>query len=107
MHEVLMANSIIELINVSKKIGKKQIIQDLSFSINEGEVFGLLGPNGAGKTTTIRLLVGLIKLSGGEILIRGKSIRSEFIEAVAQVGAIVESPQLYQFMTGQQNYSIF
>jgi len=98
-----MTEAAMQLINVSKRIGKKEIIKDLSFTINKGEVFGLIGPNGAGKTTTIRMMVGLMKLSEGDVHILGKSIKSEFKEAIREVGAIVENPELYPFLTGSQN----
>ncbi|WP_249869993.1 ABC transporter ATP-binding protein [Oceanobacillus saliphilus] len=92
-----------ELINVRKKIGKKEIIKGLSFSIHKGEVFGLIGPNGAGKTTTIRMMVGLMQLTEGDVRILGKSIKSDYKAAVREVGAIVENPEMYPFMTGSQN----
>ena len=93
----------VRLIDVTKRIGGRTIIHDLDLAVGEGEVFGLLGPNGAGKTTTIRMIVGLISMTRGEILIRGRSIRTDFAEAVAQVGAVVENPELYGFLTGRQN----
>ena len=92
-----------ELINVTKTIGKKKIIKGLSFEINKGEVFGFIGPNGAGKTTTIRMMVGLMKLTEGDVLIQGHSIKTDFQKAVREVGAIVENPEMYPFMTGLQN----
>ncbi|WP_054752348.1 ABC transporter ATP-binding protein [Piscibacillus salipiscarius] len=84
-------------------MGKKEIIKGLDLTINQGEVYGFIGPNGAGKTTTIRMVVGLMKLSGGDIKILGKSIQSEYKEAAKNIGAIVENPELYPFMTGWQN----
>lgn len=98
-----MSKVAMELVNVKKTIGKKNIIKGLTFTIDKGEVFGLIGPNGAGKTTTIRMMVGLIKLTGGDVRILGKSIKTEFKEAVREVGAIVENPEMYPFMTGMQN----
>ncbi len=89
--------------NVTKKIGVKTIIENLSFTVQKGEVFGLLGPNGAGKTMTIRMIVGLISISSGDIFIQGKNITTDFTKAIAQVGAIVENPELYNFLTGYQN----
>lgn len=94
---------VLQLKNVSKRIGKKLIIDQLSFEVYPGEIFGFLGPNGAGKTTTIRMMMGLMSLSEGEILIHGKSIEREFEEAIAHVGGIVENPELYKFLTGYQN----
>ncbi|KSU84653.1 ABC-2 type transport system ATP-binding protein [Fictibacillus enclensis] len=94
---------LVELKGVKKRIGKKDIIHGLTFDIYGGEVFGFLGPNGAGKTTTIRMMVGLMSLSGGQILIKGKNIESQYKQAVSEVGAIVENPEMYKFLTGYQN----
>ncbi|MNM01091.1 putative ABC transporter ATP-binding protein YxlF [compost metagenome] len=97
------AEPVARLLNVSKSIGSKKLVSDLTLDIPAGQVFGFLGPNGAGKTTTIRMMVGLISISNGDVLIGGKSIRHQFEEAVAQVGAIVENPEMYKFLTGYQN----
>lgn len=102
-----MESAVLELKNVYKKIGGKHIIKDVSFSIQEGEVFGFIGPNGAGKTTTIRMIVGLMKITSGDILLSGKSIQTDFKAAVQNIGAIVENPELYPFMTGMQNLKQF
>ncbi|MEL3973957.1 ABC transporter ATP-binding protein [Rossellomorea oryzaecorticis] len=100
-------NTIVKLQNVSKVIRGKKIIDDLSFDVYEGEVFGFLGPNGAGKTTTIRMIVGLMSISQGDVLISGKSIKKDFEGAIASVGAIVENPELYKFMSGYKNLQHF
>jgi ABC-2 type transport system ATP-binding protein len=98
-----MATSVVSIKNVSKVIKGKKIIDNLSFEIYPGEVFGFLGPNGAGKTTTIRMIVGLISMTEGEILIKGKNIAKNFEEAISDIGAIVENPEMYKFLTGYQN----
>lgn len=98
-----MTEPAMQLIELRKTIGKKQIIKNLNFSIYPGEVFGFLGPNGAGKTTTIRMMVGLMKITSGEVLIQGKSITTDFKEAIKEVGAIVENPEMYPFMSGWKN----
>ena len=98
-----MSSPVVELKKVSKVIKGKKIINDLSFTIEEGEVFGFLGPNGAGKTTTIRMMVGLMGITSGDILICGKSVEKEFEEAIRNIGGIVENPELYKFLTGYQN----
>jgi len=95
--------SVVELKNVSKMIKGRKIIDSLSFNVEEGEVFGFLGPNGAGKTTTIRMIVGLINMSDGDIYICGSSIKKEFEKAVQHVGAIVENPEMYKFLSGYDN----
>lgn len=95
--------AVMELVNLKKTIGKKEIIKGISFQIQRGEVFGFLGPNGAGKTTTIRMMVGLMGVTDGDVLIEGKSIRNEFKDAVRHVGAIVENPEMYPFLSGWKN----
>lgn len=92
-----------ELINVNKNIGKKHIIKDLNLAIHKGEVFGLLGPNGAGKTTTIRMMVGLMKMTSGDIKIEGHSVKKDYKHAIRHVGAIVENPEMYPFLSGWKN----
>ncbi|GGJ90725.1 putative ABC transporter ATP-binding protein YhcH [Lentibacillus kapialis] len=98
-----MSETAMELVNVQKTIGNKEIIRGLSFEIYKGEVFGFIGPNGAGKTTTIRMMVGLMGLSDGDVQILGNSIHSDYKAAIQEVGAIVENPEMYPFMTGKQN----
>ncbi len=98
-----MNEPIVTLQNVTKRIGGKTIIDKLSFQVPQGEVFGFLGPNGAGKTTTIRMMVGLMSLSEGDILIGGHSIYTDFEKAIKQVGAIVENPEMYKFLSGWNN----
>ncbi|MBU3104806.1 ABC transporter ATP-binding protein [Clostridium gasigenes] len=94
---------VLEVNNLHKKIGKKEIIKGVSFSVEEGEIFGFLGPNGAGKTTTIRMLVGLIKPTLGSISICGHDLQKESVEALRNVGAVVENPELYQYLSGMEN----
>ncbi|MBP3951065.1 ABC transporter ATP-binding protein [Bacillus suaedae] len=98
-----MTKAAMKLINLKKTIGKKSIIKGLDFEIQTGEVFGFLGPNGAGKTTTIRMMVGLMSITEGDILIDGKSIKTDFKGAIKHVGAIVENPEMYPFMSGRKN----
>ncbi|OIK17014.1 bacitracin ABC transporter ATP-binding protein [Bacillus sp. MUM 116] len=95
--------SIVELKNVTKVIKGRTIIDQISFQVNKGEVFGFLGPNGAGKTTTIRMIVGLMGITSGDITIGGASIKSNFEEAVGHIGAIVENPEMYKFLSGYKN----
>ncbi|HLQ98438.1 MAG TPA: ABC transporter ATP-binding protein [Candidatus Dormibacteraeota bacterium] len=89
--------------NVSKTIGNHQIIKDLSLHVDKGEVFGLLGPNGAGKTTIIRMIVGLAKITWGDIFINNISITHQKQAALKKVGAIVENPEFYNNMSGLGN----
>ncbi len=98
-----MNEAVLQLRNVTKTIGRRTIVNDLSFDIPAGEVFGFLGPNGAGKTTTIRMIVGLISMTKGEITVKGVSVRKQFEQAMTHIGAIVENPEMYKFLTGYQN----
>jgi ABC-2 type transport system ATP-binding protein len=93
--------------NLTKVIGKRTIVDGVSFTLNPGEVLGFLGPNGAGKTTTIRMLVGLIKPTAGSVTICGYDVRRDFEKALSNVGCIVENPDLYRFMTGRENLEHF
>lgn len=94
---------ILEVKDVYKKLGKREIIKGISFSVKEGEIFGFLGPNGAGKTTTIRMLVGLIAPNSGNILIDGYNISKDKEGALKGVGAVVENPELYTYLSGKEN----
>lgn len=94
---------VLDLQHATKDIKGKKIVDDLSFQVNEGEVVGLLGPNGAGKTTTMRMMVGLISISEGDISINGFSVKSSLSKALERVGAIIENPEFYPYLTGYDN----
>lgn len=94
---------VLEVKNLKKKLGKREIIKDITFSVEEGEVYGFLGPNGSGKTTTIRMIVGLIKQNEGTVEICGKDLERRREEALANVGAVVENPAIYKFLSGREN----
>lgn len=105
-HEHAGANSdpvVLQMKGVSKMIKGKAIVNQLSFEIRKGEIVGLLGPNGAGKTTTIRMMTGLIKMTEGDVLVHGHSIRNDFNKAIAHIGAIIENPEFYGHLTGLDN----
>jgi ABC-2 type transport system ATP-binding protein len=93
--------------HLTKIIGNRTIVDDVSFDLSPGEVFGFLGPNGAGKTTTIRMLVGLIKPTRGTVTVCGFDVRKNFEKAMRCIGCIVENPDLYRFMTGRENLEHF
>ncbi|OBR64499.1 bacitracin ABC transporter ATP-binding protein [Paenibacillus oryzae] len=101
--ETGMEQPIVQLKNLTKVIGKRKIIDNLSLDVTRGQVFGFLGPNGSGKTTTIRMMVGLISITSGEIFINGLSVKQNFEQAIRHVGAIVENPEMYKYLTGWQN----
>lgn len=95
--------TILELQGLSKKIKGRNIINNISFKVGEGQIFGFLGPNGAGKTMTLRMIVGLIKPSHGDVLIDGHSIKKNYSKAMSAVGCIIENPAAYPFLSGYQN----
>jgi len=92
---------------LAKRYGDREVVTDATFSLRRGEVFGFLGPNGAGKTTTIRMLVGLVKPTRGRVVIDGHDVQREFEAAMRRVGCIVETPDLYRFLTGRENLEHF
>jgi ABC-2 type transport system ATP-binding protein len=93
--------------HLTKVIGDRTIVNDVSFTLQPGEVFGFLGPNGAGKTTTIRMLVGLIRPTSGTVTVCGYDLRKQHEAALRCIGCIVENPDLYRFMTGRENLEHF
>ena len=97
---------VLEVKNINKFFGKKQILKDISFDIEEGEILGFVGPNGSGKTTTIKIILGLQKASSGEVYINGKNIKENFENAIRKVGAIVESPDMYMYLSGLDNLKL-
>lgn len=98
--------SILKVTNLNKKFGKKEILKDVSFEINEGDILAFIGPNGAGKTTTIKCILGLQRLTKGSITINGYDIKKNFVKAINKVGCIVESPDVYMYLTGYENLKL-
>ena len=94
---------ILEVKNLSKSFGGREILKDVSFSLDKGDILGFIGPNGAGKSTTIKCILGLNSLTKGTVLIDGHDITKEFSKAMVKVGAIVENPDLYMYLSGKQN----
>ena len=103
----MAADHAVTLDGVAKRYGATVAVENLSLSVERGEMFGLIGPDGAGKTTTIRMLVGLVKPSRGRIVIDGHDLGQEFEAAMRRVGCIVETPDLYKFLTGRENLEHF
>lgn len=97
------ADIVLEVDRLSKQIGKRKIVDRLSFHIKKGQIVGLLGPNGAGKTTTMRMIVGLIGMTEGDVRIQGYSVRNSFSKAISYVGGIIENPEFYSYMSGYDN----
>ncbi|EFG87318.1 putative bacitracin transport ATP-binding protein BcrA [Clostridium carboxidivorans P7] len=98
-----MTEKVLELKNVSKKRGKTQVLTDVNFSINKGEICGFVGRNGAGKTTLIKIITSMLFPDKGEVIICGKNLKTEREEALKNVGSVVETPEMYGYMTGRQN----
>jgi ABC-2 type transport system ATP-binding protein len=97
----------VEVDRLSKDFGKVRALDDVSFSVAEGEIFGFLGPNGAGKTTTIRILLGLLHPDGGTAQIGGHDCWRDHARAAPLFGATLEQPGLYGYLTGRDNLRQF
>ena len=101
-----MSKTVLKCDNLNKVIKKKQILNNVSFELNEGEILGFIGPNGAGKTTTIKLVLGLQNITSGTVKINGFDIKSDFVKAIEKVGAIVENPDFYMYLSGRKNLEL-
>ena len=101
-----MKEPLVKCEHLTKHFGKKQILKDVSFEMYPRDILGFIGPNGAGKTTTIKLILGLQSIDSGHVSINGYDIKKNFEKAISQVGAIVESPDLYMNLTGYQNLKL-
>ena len=99
-------STILKCENLCKKFGKKQILHNVSLEIKEGDILGFIGPNGAGKTTTIKLILGLQSITSGKVYINGYDIEKQFTKAIEKVGAIVENPDMYMYLSGKDNLKL-
>lgn len=99
--------TVLRVQGLSKNFGDIRAVENLSFSMEEGKVYGFLGQNGAGKSTTIRMLLTLIEPSAGSIEIFGMDLRKHRNEILRQTGAIIEKPDLYKYLTATENLSLF
>ncbi len=100
-------SSIIQVKDLNKDFGEIKAVSNLSFSVPAGQVYGFLGQNGAGKSTTIRMLLTLIKPSSGTIQVFGMELQQHRKEILRKVGAIIERPDLYKYLTALENLRIF
>ncbi|WP_420606162.1 ABC transporter ATP-binding protein [Novosphingopyxis sp.] len=91
---------------LSKRFGATQALRDLSLAVPERCVYGFLGPNGAGKTTTMRLLLGLLRPSGGRVRLFGADVARDRVAALRGVGAVIETPALYEHLSGRDNLAL-
>ena len=99
--------SVIKVQNISKYFGSLKAVDDLSFEVQAGQVFGFLGQNGSGKSTTIRMLLSLIHPTSGSIELFGKRIEKNREEILEQVGAIIERPDLYPYLSAREHLELF
>lgn len=93
--------------NLVKYFGRRRIINNVSFDIYGGEIFGFLGPNGSGKTTTIKMILGLLDIDSGKISIGGFDREKQFEKAMSQIGGIIENPDTYGYLSGQKNLEVY
>src|SRR5512142_1750899 len=92
---------------LTRQFGAKTAVDNLSLDIAKGEVFGFLGPNGAGKTTTVRLLVGLIGLTGGTAIVNGFDVHRNPMQVRRTVGVLTETPGMYNRLSAEYNLSVY
>lgn len=101
-----MGDVVLKCEHLHKNFGKKEILKDVSLELEKGDILGFIGSNGAGKTTTIKLILGLQSITSGTVKINGYDITSNFTNAIRNVGAIVENPDLYMYLTGYENLKL-
>lgn len=99
--------NVLEIEGLCKSFGSRRVLDNVTLSVKRGEILGYLGPNGSGKTTTIKLILGLLEITQGKILICGKDVARDFEGAIANVGGIVENPEMYSYLTARENLRHF
>ncbi|MEK3806471.1 ABC transporter ATP-binding protein [Metabacillus sp. SLBN-84] len=97
---------ILETKGLTKVYGKQEIVSGVNLQLEKGQIYGFLGPNGAGKTTTMRMILGLTKQARGEILLFGKSLKTDRIQILKRIGSLIETPSFYSHLTGLENVRI-
>lgn len=97
----------VKVTGLCKRVRGQDLVKDISFTIRQGDIVGFLGPNGAGKSTTIKLMLGLLKPTEGRVELCGYDIGSEREKALLKVGAMVETPAFYGYMTGYENLKLY
>ncbi len=98
---------VIKVRNITKTIGKKKILDNISFDVYEGEIVGLVGKNGAGKSTLLKIMTGLYSMDEGEIYYYDINLKNNFEKAMSMVGTLIESPDLYKSLSGRKNLELF
>ena len=99
--------TILQVDNLSKSFGKFKAISDINLKVYEGDIYGFLGPNGCGKTTTIRSILGLLYPNSGNVEICGHNVATDFEGAMANIGAVIENPTLYPYLSGKKNLQMY
>jgi ABC-2 type transport system ATP-binding protein len=102
-----MSEPVLVTDKLTKSYGRRQAVRGLDLEVRRGEVFGFLGPNGAGKTTTIRMCLGLVRPTSGTALVLGRDVSRHGAEVLPRVGALIESPALYGYLSGRDNLLCF
>ncbi|ADO59093.1 MULTISPECIES: ABC transporter ATP-binding protein [Paenibacillus] len=97
-----MSDFLLEVNQVTKKMGKRNLLNNISFKLQKGKIYGFIGPNGAGKTTMMRIMTGLMKPTSGSVQIASYNVHTDREKALSKVGAIIESPVFFDYMTGRQ-----
>lgn len=98
-----VSDVMIEFRDVTKRYGRVSAVDHLSFHVERGEICGFLGPNGAGKTTSLRMLLGLVRPSSGQVAIQGIDVHTQTTQALEGVGAIIEESRFYPYLSGERN----
>ena len=100
-------SSVLKVENLCKSFGKRRVVNNVSFEVNEGEIFGFLGPNGAGKTTVIKMIMGFLYPDSGSIEVCGYDIKKNYEKAMGMLGGIVEVPEMYGYLSGRTNLEMY
>lgn len=99
--------NILEVKHLDKSFGKKQVLHDISFTVQKGRIVGLVGPNGAGKSTIMKTVLGLTDFSQGQIMVEGQKVTATKHDSLAHVGALIEYPGIYPFLSGSDHLKLF
>ncbi len=101
-----MSKAILEVVNLTKSFNNTIAVDNISFKVYAGDIYGFLGPNGSGKTTTLRMILNLIKPNNGNIKICGYDIKKDFKNSIKNIGAIIETPIFYSYLSGEENLNL-
>lgn len=102
-----METPILQVSNINKSFGRVRALRDVSFSVARGSIIGLVGPNGAGKSTTMKVITGVTAPNIGEVKVAGETVTMQHRHVLAEVGALIENPGLYAYMTGWDNLKLY